>query len=91
MTRYRVSPNALAASLSDGVVLLNLQTNRYFSLNETGTRVWNLLSCATPRSEIVATLAREYAVSEEEAGRTVLALLDELAGEQLIEAIEARS
>lgn len=89
MTRYRVSPNALAASLSDGVVLLNLQSNRYFSLNETGTRVWTLLSCDTSAGEIVATLAREYAVSEEEAGRTVLALLHELAEEQLIEPVEA--
>ena len=34
--RYRAIAEALVATLSDGAVLLNLQTKRYFSLNETG-------------------------------------------------------
>lgn len=89
MTRYRVSADALVASLSDGVVLLNLRTKRYFSLNGTGARVWSLLVSDTPREEIVAALVREYEVQEPEARRTVLALLDELAAERLIEPADA--
>lgn len=88
MTCYRLTSRALAATLSDGAVLLNLHTKRYFSLNETGTRVWTLLQRGTTAGPIIATLLEEYEVDELEARRTVLALLDELAAEGLVEPVE---
>ncbi len=84
MTHYRVSPEALSTVLSDGAVLLNLQTKRYYSLNETGTRVWQLLGEGAVPSAIAATLAREYEVDEADAQRTTEELLAELVRERLI-------
>lgn len=88
MTRYRITSDALVASLADGAVLLNLHTKRYYSLNETGTRVWGLLEREEPTERIVAALAEAYEVEEPEARRSVLALLDELRAERLIELVE---
>lgn len=85
MTRYRIPDTTLAATLSDGAVLLNLHSKRYFSLNETGSRVWTLLQQDTPAEEIAAALVREYEVSAADAQHEVAALLDELLSEQLIE------
>ncbi|MBX6331502.1 MAG: PqqD family protein [Gemmatimonadaceae bacterium] len=85
--RYRIATDTLAATLSDGAVLLSLHTKRYFSLNETGTRVWALLGEAKSADEIAAALAGEYAVSGEEARAAVDALIAELVAEQLLEVL----
>ncbi|HLB10262.1 MAG TPA: PqqD family protein [Gemmatimonadaceae bacterium] len=72
------------ATLSDGAVLLNLQTKRYFSLNETGTRIWELVQQGAEEQSIVATLIREYEVDEATAGAEVRRMLDALIEAQLI-------
>ena len=82
--RYRAIPEALVATLSDGAVLLNLQTKRYFSLNETGTRIWELVQQAADEESIVATMIREYEVDEPMARAEVRRILDELIEAQLI-------
>jgi Coenzyme PQQ synthesis protein D (PqqD) len=82
--RYRAIPEALVATLSDGAVLLNLQTKRYFSLNETGTRIWELVQQAAEEESIVATMIREYEVDEATASTEVRRILDELIEAQLI-------
>jgi hypothetical protein len=82
--RYRAIPEALVATLSDGAVLLNLQTKRYFSLNETGTRIWEMVQQTADEDSIVATLLTEYDVEEPMARSEVKRILDELIEAQLI-------
>jgi hypothetical protein len=81
---YRAIPEALVATLSDGAVLLNLQTKRYFSLNETGTRIWELVQKTADEETIVAKLLREYEVEEPMVRAEVRRILDELIEAQLI-------
>ena len=82
--RYRAIAEALVATLSDGAVLLNLQTKRYFSLNETGTRIWEMVQQTADEDSIVATLLTEYDVEEPMARSEVKRILDELIEAQLI-------
>jgi hypothetical protein len=82
--RYRAIAEALVATLSDGAVLLNLQTKRYFSLNETGTRIWEMVQQTADEESIVATLLGEYDVEETMARSEVRRILDELIDAQLI-------
>jgi hypothetical protein len=89
VTRYRIVPDALSASLSDGAVLLQLYTKRYFSLNDTGSRIWSLLEQHASEDEIVDTLVREYDVETSEATLAVRRLLDDLLAERLIEPTSA--
>lgn len=89
MTRYRIVPDALSASLTDGAVLLNLYTKRYFSLNDTGSRVWSLLERHASEEEIVETLVHEYDVERPDATQAVRRLLDDLLAERLIEPTSA--
>jgi len=89
MRRYRVVPDALSASLSDGAVLLNLYTKQYFSLNETGSRIWSLLEQQASDDDIIETLVREYDVENAEAAQAVHRLLDDLVAERLIEPTSA--
>lgn len=78
MTRWRANPDALAATLAEGAVLLNLRTNRYHSLNATGTRIWALLLEGRAEDEIVRTLSAEYDVSEQVARDETRALIASL-------------
>jgi hypothetical protein len=82
--RYKAIAEALVATLSDGAVLLNLQTKRYFSLNETGTRIWEMVQQTVDEDTIVAALLREYEVEEPMARVEVRRILDELIDAQLI-------
>lgn len=82
--RYKAIAEALVATLADGAVLLNLQTKRYFSLNETGTRIWEMVQQTADEETIVATLLREYEVEEPMARAEVRRILDELIDAQLI-------
>jgi coenzyme PQQ synthesis protein D (PqqD) len=82
--RYKAIAEALVATLSDGAVLLNLQTKRYYSLNETGTRIWEMVQQTADEEAIVASLLREYEVEEQMARAEVRRILDELIEAQLI-------
>lgn len=83
--RYRPAPDALSASLSDGAVLLHLYTKRYFSLNETGSRIWSLLNEQSSEEQIVDALVQEFDVEAETARHGVQALVRDLLAERLIE------
>ena len=65
-------------------MLLNLQTKRYFSLNETGTRIWEMVQQTAEEEAIIATLLSEYEVEEPMARSEVRRILDELIEAQLI-------
>ena len=84
--RYRLVSDVVATSLGDDeTVLLNVETRHYYSLNETGTRIWQLLAEGESLDEIAASLTNEYDVSAEDARRHVEAHVAELLAEGLIE------
>ncbi len=62
-TRYRPTSDALFATLSDGAVVLDIQTKKYFSLNDTGARIWALIREGLNTNDIVSVLLGEYDVS----------------------------
>ena len=80
--RYRrVVPAAdvLAQTVVGESVLLDLRSQKYFGLNEVGTRAWQLLQETDDVAAIQARLLAEYAVSPEQLERD----LDELIGRLL--------
>lgn len=87
--RYRASADALAATLTDGAVLLNLRTKRYHSLNETGTRIWQLLLERRTEEEIVLAMTNEYDVEEPVARDETRAVIASLCEHDLIVAENA--
>jgi len=58
--------------------LLDLQGECYFSLNEVGTRIWQLLQCDSSVGEALDALSDEYDVSREQLESDVGELLDRL-------------
>lgn len=65
-------------------VLLHLDTKRYYTLNETGTCIWELLQQGRSAQEIAQALQDNYAITDEEALPVMLAFVDELQQEGLV-------
>jgi hypothetical protein len=58
--RLRARPTVVAAERDGRTVLLDLQSDRYYGLDETGSRFWALLSEGRTTEETAAALAEEY-------------------------------
>lgn len=82
-----VAPDAdvICTPLKNGEsVLLHLTTQTYFSLNETGTRIWSHLENNLTLSEVADELVKVYDISQQQAAESVLALTSALYDEKLV-------
>jgi len=72
-------------------VLLHLESTTYYSLNTTGTRIWQGLKRGWTLQEISQQLQVEFAVEAERANQSVLALVHELCAQQLVQRLDCDS
>ena len=85
-----LNPDVVSTTLDNGeTVLMHMGTASYFTLNQTGTQIWRLLSQGCSPSVIVMQLVATYDVGEKQATASVDALLTELAAQQLLTAIDS--
>lgn len=72
------NPRVMIKDLDGEAVLLDLDTETYFGLNETAARFWALISGGLPLGKAVQAMAEEYDASSEVLGRDLEDLLAEL-------------
>ena len=78
------SPEVISQEVSGETVLLDLQSENYFGLDEVGTRIWQLIKETDDLQAIFETLLAEYDVSEERLRQDLDTLLGEISGLGLI-------
>ena len=76
--RFSISKEVLSQEVNGETVLLDLQGESYFGLNEVGTRIWQLLQAGETVDETLSTLSDEYDVSREQLESDVDELLNKL-------------
>lgn len=80
-----VIPNhVLVRFLDKEAVLLNIETERYFGLDETGTRMWQLTTAAPNIASAYQQLVDEYEVDGETLRQNLIELLNKLADNGLL-------
>ena len=85
MPAYRPSSEVVSTDIDEEeTVLLSLDTQKYYSLNETGRRIWELLSKGEDVDSIAAAITEEWATSQEAAQEYVRSFLQELHDEGLV-------
>ncbi len=84
-TPRRPRADVVARRMGRTGVLVDLRTSRIFEMNNTAARVWELLSRSLTPTQIVSSLAREFAVDESALGRELARLLGQLDHEGLLE------
>jgi hypothetical protein len=65
-------------------VLVDLNTKRYYQLNETATLIWRALADGRSKGEIIGSLTSVYDVTEEDAEKSIDQVLDHLKAHRLI-------
>lgn len=65
-------------------VLVDLNTKRYYQLNETATVIWQGLAGGSSREEIVRSLTSVYDVTPEDAEKSVEKVIDHLQAHRLV-------
>lgn len=83
-TRVTVPPGVMFRDLDGEAVLLELQTGRYYGLNETGTRMWTLLLEHGRLEPILGVLLDEYEVTEDRLKGELLNFVETLASRRLL-------
>ena len=79
-----LSPDVISQEVSGETVLLDLESENYFGLDEVGTRIWQLIKETNDLSVIFDTLMAEYEVTEERLQQDLTVLLTEIEGLGLI-------
>jgi Coenzyme PQQ synthesis protein D (PqqD) len=81
----RRNPQVIAKRLDETTVLVDLATSRIFELNETGTRIWELLGEGLDADSIMRHLVDEFEVEPARAQGEVNNLLARLRADGLLE------
>ena len=82
----RPNPEVIAKRLDQATVLVDISTGRIFELNETGTRVWELLGQGLNAERIIQHLVLEFEVANSQAAEELKTLLSQLQNEGLVAA-----
>jgi hypothetical protein len=75
----------VSCPLGEESAILNLKNSVYYGMNPVGTRVWDLLKQPKSVTELRNALLEEYEVDEVRCGDDLLALLETMRSEGLIE------
>ena len=67
--KVTISPEVLSQEVDGETVLLDLQSESYFGLDEVGTRIWQLLNDGRNLQAVFDTLLGEYDVEEQQLGK----------------------
>ena len=81
----------VSSDLGGEVAILDLQGGTYYGLDAVGARIWGLIQQPKNVEEIRNTLLSQYEVDQDRCERDLIALLQRLADEGLIEVRDATS
>lgn len=82
--RVAVPTHVLVRILDKEAVLLNLETERYFGLDETGTRMWQVATIAPNIDTAYRQLLDEYDVDPDTLRENLAELIEKLADSGLL-------
>lgn len=83
--RVRVPDDVLISNLQEESVILNLDSERYFGLDDVGTRMLSVLSTADSIESAYDSLLAEYDVDREVLRQDLLSLVETLLQQGIVE------
>lgn len=83
--RAAVPPDVLVQQLQLEAVLLNINTGRYYGLDEVGTRMWTLLTTSDSIESAYSSLSREFEVDPDQLQNDLQNFVARLTEEGLLE------
>lgn len=84
-TRVVAPPDVLIRDLDGESVLLNLNSESYFGLDQVGTRMWHVLTTTDSIQAAYEILLDEYEVEGDRLRQDLMGLVEQLATQGLVE------
>jgi len=78
------NPNVIARRLGDDIVLFHLDSDRFYELNGTAARFWELLSEQQTSAEVYEKMLTEFNVGRDQLAAEADALIASLRHENLV-------
>jgi hypothetical protein len=85
--RVRIPDDVLISRLEEESVILNLDSERYFGLDDVGTRVLSVLTTSESIRAAYESLRAEYDVDDQVLRQDLLALVESLLQQGIIEVV----
>ena len=82
--RMKIPPFVISTELEDSVVIVNLNSKRYYILNSTAGFVWRGITGGKAESEIVDGMLLEYDAAKDQIATSVGRMFDALQRAELI-------
>jgi hypothetical protein len=76
--RFEIAKDVLFRRLGDDAVLLHLSTERYYSLNDSALRIWELLIAGNDEQQTAKVIADEYDADDETIRADITRLISSL-------------
>ncbi len=89
MTNYKIQDDVFLQKVVNETVILAPETGNYFSLDEVGSRMIELFRQTGSVEQTVAALVQEYDAPQADIERDLLALLEDMAQQGVVEKIES--
>ena len=78
------NPNVLSRRMGDDVVLFHLETDKFYELNGTAARFWELLTTESDANRICEQMLNEFAVTDQQMKAEAASLIASLQNEKLV-------
>ena len=78
------SAEPVLAAFSDGFVMLSVEAQKYFSLNDTAEAIWRRMDQPITLQALSQSLAEEFDVTQDAAASAVEALVSRLVEERIV-------
>ena len=88
-TKFKIAENVLYQSVADEAVLLNLNDNHYYGLDDVATRMWQLLLEHGEVEAVIQHMQLEYEVDEPTLRSDFNALVEEMVKRGILQPISA--
>ena len=79
------SESAMARRVGDELVILHVNSSRYFGLNDVGAFIWDRLEHDTTRTDLIDAVVAEYDVDRQQASLDIDDLVQQLVDRRLVE------
>lgn len=87
-TTLQLMPDLLYSKIGDEIVLLTIESGKYFKVDTIGSRIWELIKEPTTIDALCDQLLAEYDTTLEQCQADVIPFLEKLHADQLIKIID---
>ena len=87
-TRIVRNPDLVQTELNQHTMMMSVEAGRYYSLNASGSRIWQLIQEPALIADILSTLEREFEVEPARCRAETMRLVESLLASELASIVE---